>query len=105
MKKNPTKDNRLICTTFNNNLTSLLRNREKEYIEEQLELNKTNLPTSWKIIKDIVGKGKQYDYKPITFQIDCKETCDTQAIIMFAINILLKSSHNWQTKYIILLIL
>ena len=38
MKKNPTKDNRLICTTFNNKLTSLLRNREKEYIEEQLEL-------------------------------------------------------------------
>ena len=50
-EKNPSKDNRLLCTTFNNKLTSLLRNREKEYIEEQLELNKTNLPKSWKIIK------------------------------------------------------
>ena len=80
MKKNPTKNNRLICTTFNNKLTSLLRNRKKEYIEEQLELNITNLPKTWKIIKDIVGKGKQYDFKPIKFQIDVKETCDKQAI-------------------------
>ena len=47
-EKNPTIDNRLLCTTFNNKLTSLLRNREKEYIEEQLEFNKTNLPKSWK---------------------------------------------------------
>ena len=46
MKKNPIKDNKLICTTFNKKITSLLRNREKEYIEEQLELNKTNLPKS-----------------------------------------------------------
>ena len=55
-EKNPTIDNRLPCTTFNNKLTSLLRNRENEYIEEQLELNKTNLPKSWKLIKEIVGK-------------------------------------------------
>ena len=80
MKENPAKDNRLICTTFNNKFTSLLRNREKEYIEEQLEPNKTNLPKTWKIIKDIIGKGKQYNSKPIKFQIDGKETCDKQAI-------------------------
>ena len=51
-------ENKLLCTTFNNKLTSLLRIREKEYIEEQLELNKTDLPRTWKIIKDIVGKTK-----------------------------------------------
>ena len=34
-----------------------------------------------KIIKDIVGKGKQYDSKPIKFQIDGKETYDKEAII------------------------
>ena len=57
-QKNPTVENKLLCTTFNNKLTSLLRIREKEYIEEQLELNKTDLPRTWKIIKDIVGKTK-----------------------------------------------
>ena len=55
-QKNPTVQHKLLCTTFNNKLTSLLRIREKEYIEEQLELNKTDLPRTWKIIKDIVGK-------------------------------------------------
>ena len=57
-QKNTTVENKLLCTTFNNKLTSLLRIREKEYIEEQLELNKTDLPRTWKIIKDIVGKTK-----------------------------------------------
>ena len=33
---------KLKCTTFDNKLTSLLRNREKYYIEEQLDKNKTN---------------------------------------------------------------
>ena len=41
-KKNPTKTSKLKSTTFNNKLTSLLRNRERDYIEEQLELNQTN---------------------------------------------------------------
>ena len=79
-EKNPTIDNRLLCTTFNNKLTSLLRNREKEYIEEQLEFTKTNLPKSWKIIKEIVGKGKPHDSNPIKFNINGKETCDEHAI-------------------------
>ena len=79
-EKNPTIDNRLLCTTFNNKLTSLLRNREKEYIEEQLEFNKTNLPKSWKIIKEIVGKGKPHDSNPIKFNINGKETCDKHTI-------------------------
>ena len=43
-QKNSTVENKLLCTTFNNKLTSLLRIREKLYIEEQLELNKTDLP-------------------------------------------------------------
>ena len=68
------------CTTFNNKLTSLLRNRENEYIEEQLEFNKTNLPKSWNIIKEIVGKGKPHDSNTIQFNINDKETFDKHAI-------------------------
>ena len=45
-EKNPSKDNSPLCITFNNKLTSLLRNREKKYIEEQLYFKKTNLPKS-----------------------------------------------------------
>ena len=74
MKKNPSKDNTL-CTTFNNKLTSLLRNRENEYIEEQFLL-----PKSWKIIKEIAGKGKPHDSNPIKFTINGKQTCDKHAI-------------------------
>ena len=79
-KKNQSKDNRLLCSTFNNKLNSLLRNREKESTEEQLELNKTNIPKSLKIIKEIVGKEKPYDSNQIKFNINGKETCDKHAI-------------------------
>ena len=54
--------------------------KKKKKKKEQLELNKTNLPKTWKIIKDNVGKVKQCDSKPIKFQIDGKETCDKQTI-------------------------
>ena len=45
-----------------------------------MELNKTNLPKSWKIIKEIVGKGKPHDSNLIKFNINGKETCDKHAI-------------------------
>ena len=56
----------------NNKLTSLLRNREKDYIEEQLELNKTNLTKCWMIIREIVGKGKPVGNNKIHFKISGK---------------------------------
>ena len=49
--KDPTDDNKQICRTFNNKLTSLLRKREQGYIEEQLDLYKTDMSKSWKVIK------------------------------------------------------
>ena len=71
-KKNPTETNKLKSTTFNNKLTSLLRNREKDYNEEQLELNKTNLTKCWMIIREIVGKGKPVGNNKIHFKISGK---------------------------------
>ena len=38
-----------------NELTSVLRNAELKYFSDQLELNKSDLSKSWKIIKDISG--------------------------------------------------
>ena len=34
-----------------NKLTSLLRKREQDYIEEQLDLNKADMSKSWKVFK------------------------------------------------------
>ena len=56
--KNPTDEKRQKCRTFNNKLTSLLRKREQDYIEEQLDLNKTDMSKFWKVIKEIIGRGK-----------------------------------------------
>ena len=49
--KNPTDENKQKCLTFNNKLTSLLRKREQDYIEEQLDLNKADMSKYWKVIK------------------------------------------------------
>ena len=56
--KDPTDENKQKCRTFNNKLTSLLRKREQDYIEEQLDLNKADLSKSWKVIKEIIDRGK-----------------------------------------------
>ena len=73
-------ENKLLCTTFNNKLTSLLRIREKEYIEEPLELNKTDLPRTWKIIKDIVGKTKTQNNIKQKININGELTSDKDII-------------------------
>ena len=57
--KTPSERNLLNCKIFNNKLTSLLRKREQEYIEEQLDIHKTDIAKSWKIIKEIVGKKQK----------------------------------------------
>ena len=49
--KHPTDKNKQKCRTFNNKLTSLLRKREQDYIEEQLDLYETDMSKSWKVIK------------------------------------------------------
>ena len=49
--KDPTNENKQKCRTFNNKLTSLLRKQEQDYIEEQLDLYKTDLSKSRKVIK------------------------------------------------------
>ena len=54
--KNPTDENKQKCRTFNNKLTSHLR--KQDYIEQQLDLNKADMSKSWKVIKEIIGRGK-----------------------------------------------
>ena len=56
--KDETDENKHKCRTFNNKLTSLLRTREQDYIEEQLDLYKTGMSMSWKVIQEIIDKVK-----------------------------------------------
>ena len=77
--------NKLLCTIFNNKLTSLLSIREKEYIEEQLELNKTDLPRTWKIIEVIVCKTKTQNNIKHKININGELTSD-KAVISNAFN-------------------
>ena len=56
--KDPTNKNKQKCRTFNNKLISLLRKREQDYIEKQLDLYKTDMSKSWNVIKEIIDKSK-----------------------------------------------
>ena len=77
--KDPTDENKQKCRTFNNKLTSLLRKREQDYIEEQLDLYKTDMSKSWKVIKEIIGKTKNM-HNSTKFNINGNPTVD-EAII------------------------
>lgn len=79
-KITPTEENKCKSKQFNNKLTSLMRIREREYHEEQMNLNKIDLTKSWKIIKEIIGKDKCGDKTELKFIINGKITSDIQII-------------------------
>ena len=78
--KTPNEQNLLNCKIFNNKLTSLLRKREQEYIEEKLDIHKTDIAKSWKIIKEIVGKNKNTSKSSLKFKINGTLTNDNHVI-------------------------
>ena len=57
-KRHPTAENHNTYKMFRNKLTSLMRNSEKCYFEEQFNKNKSNLKKSWTLIKKIINKQK-----------------------------------------------
>ena len=77
--KNPTDENKQKCRTFNDKLTSLLRKREQDYIEEQLDINKADMSKSWKVIKEIIGRGKN-THNSTKFTINGNPTFDKSVI-------------------------
>ena len=77
--KNPTNEIKQKCRTFNNKLTSLLRKREQDYIKEQLDPNKDDMSKSWKVIKEIIGRGKN-THNSTKFTINGNPTFDKSVI-------------------------
>ena len=69
-EKNPTKENKLLYKRHRNLLTTFMRNMERLYHENQLELYKHDLRKSWKIMKEIIGKQSDYDKKNFECLID-----------------------------------
>ena len=66
--------------TYKNKLTNLLRKVEKEYYQNQINLNKSNLKKSWKIIKEVINKNKKKSIQT-EFRIGDRLVTDPAAIV------------------------
>ena len=56
---NPTEANTIIYKIYNNKLNSIKRKAEREYLSNQLEINKSDMRKSWKIMKSVIGTKRQ----------------------------------------------
>ena len=51
----PTEANKLTYKTYNNKLNAIKRKAERDYFSNQLEINKSDMKKSWKIMKSVIG--------------------------------------------------
>ena len=79
-EKDPTEENKLLYKRHRNLLTTLMRNSERVYYENQLELQKHDLRKSWKIMKEIIGKVNESDENNFECIIEGSLTKDVQQI-------------------------
>ena len=79
-EKNPTEENKLLYKRHRIFLTTLMRDTERLYHENQLELNKHDLRKSWKIMKEIIGKQNNSDKNNFECIIEGSLTKDTELI-------------------------
>ena len=80
--KNPTDLNKLIANykIHRNKLTSLLRNAERTFHEEQPEINVNDSTKCWKIIKEAVGQNSVINDDNCTFHLNGNDVNDKQII-------------------------
>ena len=55
----PTEYNTSNYLKYRNKLTTLKRDLERKYYNDQLDNNKANIKKSWNIIKSVIGKKKK----------------------------------------------
>ena len=79
-EKDPTEENKLLYKRHRNLLTTLMRNSERVYYENQLELQKHDLRKSWKIMKEIIGKVNESDENNFECIIERSLAKDVQQI-------------------------
>ena len=56
---NPTDINIKTYKVYNNKLNSIKRKAEREYFSNQLEINKSDMRKSWKIMKSVIGTKRR----------------------------------------------
>ena len=78
--KNPTDLNKANYKIHRNKLTSLLRTAERNFHEEQLEINVNDSAKCLKIIKEAVGQNSVINDDNCTFHINGNDVNDKQII-------------------------
>ena len=56
--------------TYENKLNSILRNKQRKYHSDQLELHRSNPLKSWKIMKHVLGKQRKFFTNEQCFNIN-----------------------------------
>ena len=58
---------------YNNKLNSIKRKAELEYFSNQLEINKSDIRKSWKIMKSVIGTKRRTNYNKLVLLLITKE--------------------------------
>ena len=59
MFRHRSNEKRLKYKTYKNKLTNLLRVAKRLYFENQIEINKTNIKQTWRILNNAIGQNKK----------------------------------------------
>ena len=73
----PTKNNQATYKNYNNKLNSIKRKAERDHYSNQLEINKSDMKKSWKIMKTVIGNKRKTIIKKAMFNINNK-TIDSE---------------------------
>ena len=66
----PTPANILTYKTYNNKLNSIKRKAERDYFSNQLDINKSDMKKSWKIMKSVIGNKRKTNQNIKRFKIN-----------------------------------
>ena len=80
-QKTPSEENKKIYKSYHNKLTSLMRTSERNYYEQQLDLNKQDLKKSWKVIKEIINRTDNTKDSQMEYLVNNKLTNDNDLIV------------------------
>lgn len=69
----PTEINKQTYKAYNNKLTAIKRKAERDHYSDELEVNKSDMRKSWKIMKSIIGKQDKTIKKVSYFLINNKK--------------------------------
>ena len=81
--KRHTLPNIVAYKTYRNRLNHIIRSTQRQYYQDQLEQNKTNLRKSWSIINSVINRNKKTRIKTESLNINGLKTSDPAEIVNF----------------------